>query len=134
MLIDELKTQEWLAEAREINRIWREGLLHQLNVDECLALKVKLLMSDRHIWEEYEWMKEYGNSIFQQFNQLKNTKQKYLPGFVEFKVLGKNGAILDTNQIPEGNNAKEACKPINLNEEHYDYTAMQLPKASYCWM
>ena len=42
LLIDELKTQEQLAEAREINRIWREGLLHQLNVDECLALKVKL--------------------------------------------------------------------------------------------
>ena len=78
--------------------------------------------------EEYKWMKEHGNSIFQPLNQLQNTKLKYLPGFVEFKVLGKNGAILDTYQIPEGNDAKEACKPINLNEEHYDYTAMHYPK------
>ena len=78
-------------------------------------------MSDRQYMEEYKWMKEHGNSIFQPLNQLKNTKLKYLPGFVEFKVLDKNGAILDTYQIPEGNDAKEACKPINLNEEHYDY-------------
>ena len=62
------------------------------------------------------------------FNQLKNTKLKYLPGFVEFKVLDKNVTILDTYQIPEGNDAKEACKPINLNEEHYDYTAMHYSK------
>ena len=85
-------------------------------------------MSDRQYMEEYKWMKEHGNSIFQPLNQVKNTKLKYLPGFVEFKVLDKNGAILDTYQIPEGNDAKEACKPINLNEEHYDYTAMHYPK------
>ena len=42
--------------------------------------------------------------------------------------MDKNGAFLDPCQIPEGNDAQEACKPINLNEEHYDYTAMHYPK------
>ena len=80
-------------------------------------------MSDWQYMEEYKWMKEHGDSIFQPLNQLKNTKLKYLPGFVEFKVLDKNGDILGTYQI-----AEEACKPVNLNEEHYDHTAMHYPK------
>ena len=84
-------------------------------------------MSDRQYMEEYRWMSEHGNSIFQPLTQVKNATLKYLPGFVEFRILNKNKDILDTYELPEGKERK-AFQPINLTAERYDYTEVHYPK------
>ena len=54
LLIDELKGRDRLAEAHEIDRIWRQGELHQLNADECLALKLSFLCLIDNIWKNID--------------------------------------------------------------------------------
>ena len=78
-------------------------------------------------------MSEHGNSIFQPLTQVKNAILKYLPGFVEFRILNKSKDILDTYELPEGKDRK-AFQPINLTVEHYDYTKVMVSKTIDCRM
>ena len=45
-LIDQLRKENKREEAKEVSRIWHHGAT-ELTIDQCLALKVKNLMSDR---------------------------------------------------------------------------------------
>ena len=93
MLIEQLKNTKRTAEARAVDNIWRHGI-QELTADECLALKVKRLMSDDQYVTEYKWLNEHNYPILKPLNQLKKIEHKYLPGFVEFQILSEDGQQL----------------------------------------
>ena len=81
MLIQELKDQGKGAEAKAIENIWKQEGPLELSVDECLALKVKLLMFDNQYIEEYKWLNEHHYPILKPLNQLKAALKK-IPSWI----------------------------------------------------
>ena len=128
MLIEQLKNTNRTAEAQAIDNIWRHGI-QKLAADECLTLKVKLLMSDDQYVTEYKWLNEHNYPILKPLNQLKKIEHKYLPGFVEFQILSEDGQqLLENYKLPETEDPKPFCKPVDLTEDNLDFLSMHYPK------
>ena len=128
ILIQEFKERGKRSEAKAIENIWRHGIT-ELTVDECLALKIKLVMSDSQYITEYKWLKDHHYPVFKPIEQLKEALKKYLPGHVEFSVKDTDGKILSSYHLPESPAAiNEKCKPVNILEDNTDFLCFLYPK------
>ena len=117
MLIDSLRRANRHSEADSIERIWKESEYSEnivLSADDCLAIKVKLVLTDNAYHTEYKWLNERGHCIFRPLNQLKGALLKYLPSHVKFDIKDDN-AIVYSHDI-----STKSVIPLNFSDPFID--------------
>ena len=67
--------------------LWR-GSTDVMSVEQCLALRVSLLQSKSQYRKQYDFLRLNNVHVFQSPSQLDNTESHFLPGYVEYSIVG----------------------------------------------
>ena len=92
--------------------LWR-GSTDVMSVEQCLALRVSLLQSKSQYRKQYDFLRLNNVHVFQSPNQLDNTESHFLPGYVEYSIVGDD-FCLNKYKVPS------VSEPINILADFCD--------------